>query len=317
MIGAKGGPYLKKGEWQVFTGYRYQKSDRHFRGSHEEPNRQAEGSEVINNIHLIDLAATYAVNERFNMTVSVPLLFAERSNPIRSGGVVVDRSLTQANGVSDMSVMGRFWVGHPESHANQNLSLGVGIKLPTGNSNVQDVRRTLTSSRIGSVDQSIQPGDGGVGMTLDIQGFKLLFGKATLFGSAAYLVNPLDTNDTLTGRGRPSEAIMSVADQYLARVGVALPVSVKHGLGAAIAARIEGVPSQDLIGKSNGFRRPGYAVSIEPTALWSIGGNNISFSVPVAVFRNRTRSTSDILVGGHGDAAFADYFFLVGWSRRF
>lgn len=317
MIGAKGGPYLKKGEWQVFTGYRYQKSDRHFRGSHEEPDRQAEGSEVINHINLLDFGATYAVNERFNMSVSVPLIFAERSNPIRSGGVVVDRSLTQANGVADMGFMGRYWIGSPESNPNQNISLGIGMKLPTGNSNVSDFHKTLTSTRFATVDQSIQPGDGGVGMTLDIQGFKLLWGQATLFGSAAYLVNPLDTNDTLTGRGRPSEAIMSVADQYLARVGVALPISVKHGLGAAVAGRIEGIPSQDLIGKSNGFRRPGYAVSIEPTALWSIAGNTISFSVPVALYRNRTRSTSDILVNGHGDAAFADYFFLVGWSRRF
>lgn len=317
MIGAKGGPYLKKGEWQVFTGYRYQKSDRHFRGSHEEPNRQAEGSEVINHLNLLDFGATYAVNERFNMSVSVPLIFAERSNPIRDANrVVVDRSLTQSAGVADMGVMGRYWIGSPESNPNQNISLGIGIKLPTGNSNVSDTHTTLTSTRFATVDQSIQPGDGGLGMTLDIQGFKLLWGQATLFGSAAYMVNPLDTNDTLTGR-RPSEAIMSVPDQYLARVGIAMPVWVKRGLGAAIAGRIEGLPARDVIGKSNGFRRPGYAISIEPTALWSIGGNNLSFSVPVAIYRNRTRSVPDALDNTLGDAAFADYFFLVGWSRRF
>jgi hypothetical protein len=33
----------------------------------------------------------------------------------------------------------------------------------------------------------------------------------------------------------------------------------------------------------------------------------LSLNVPVAVARNRVKSTSDKLSGGHGDAAFADY----------
>jgi len=37
----------------------------------------------------------------------------------------------------------------------------------------------------------------------------------------------------------------------------------------------------------------------------------------VAVRRNRKRSVSDILVGGAGDAAFADYFITLGYSHRF
>jgi hypothetical protein len=40
-------------------------------------------------------------------------------------------------------------------------------------------------------------------------------------------------------------------------------------------------------------------------------------TVPVAIRRNRRRSVSDILVGGAGDAAFADYLILVGYSHRF
>ena len=40
-------------------------------------------------------------------------------------------------------------------------------------------------------------------------------------------------------------------------------------------------------------------------------------SVPIAVRRNWQRSVSDILVGGHGDAAFADYLITVATRAAF
>jgi hypothetical protein len=51
------------------------------------------------------------------------------------------------------------------------------------------------------VDHSIQPGDGGVGITLDVAAFKGI-NRFTLFGTATYLVNPRNTNGVLTGRRR-------------------------------------------------------------------------------------------------------------------
>ena len=77
------------------------------------------------------------------------------------------------------------------------------------------------------------------------------------------------------------------------------------------------MPVRDLIGKSDGFRRPGVAVSLEPGLIYTKGKNTWSFSVPVAVYRNRKKSVPDITDGRHGDAAFADYLILVGYSRRF
>ena len=60
--------------------------------------------------------------------------------------------------------------------------LGVGLKLPTGNWNVQDsfYNVMVTDPVTGSssrktvyrpVDQSIQLGDGGLGLSLEMQGF--------------------------------------------------------------------------------------------------------------------------------------------------
>ena len=111
---------------------------------------------------------------------------------------------------------------------------------------------------------------------------------------------------------------MSIADQYLFRTGaIAAPASWK-GFGVGLGGRVEGVPVHDLIGSSEGFRRPGYAVSIEPSISWSSGVHSFSLSVPYAVQRNRQRSVPDRLVPGrHGDAAFADYVVLLGYWQRF
>jgi hypothetical protein len=42
-----------------------------------------------------------------------------------------------------------------------------------------------------------------------------------------------------------------------------------------------------------------------------------SLSVGYAVRRDRTRSVTDIISGGHGDAAFADSVYMMGYSRSF
>jgi hypothetical protein len=167
------------------------------------------------------------------------------------------------------------------------------------------------------VDQSIQLGDGGWGFVFSTDMFKRV-GRATVYGSGVYLVNPRDTNGVLTGRGRASEAIMSVSDQYLARAGVIFPVPKARGWTASFGGRIEGVPVRDIIGKSNGFRRPGYAVAVEPGINYVRRGRDVwSLSVPVAVSRNRRRSVTDIADGRAGDAAFADYVIVAGWTHRF
>jgi hypothetical protein len=75
---------------------------------------------------------------------------------------------------------------------------------------------------------------------------------------------------------------------------------------------------EDLIGGSKGFRRPGYAISADPGVSYSWGPNTLSLNVPVALYRNRTRSVPDRTVPGrHGDAAFADYLIFFGYWRRY
>ena len=304
--------FLGPGRWQLTIGFRKQRSHRHFVGTEEQTQRALQGTEVVNNTYLYDVALTYAINKRFNITASVPI---QRSTRRRGTSPQIFHSF----GFGDFAVSGRMWLRKPPAESGWNMSFGVGLKFPTGKS---DVRNTVpvangngTVTQV--VDQSIQLGDGGWGVPLDVQAYKRI-GATTVYAVGTYLINSRDTNGVPTGRARPSEAVQSVSDQYLARLGISRPVPHTRRFAFTIGWRIEGVPVRDLIGKSNGFRRPGYAMSIEPGLQYFRAKDTWSVAVPIAAGRNRKRSVSDILVGSRGgDAAFADYLIVAGYSHHF
>jgi hypothetical protein len=86
---------------------------------------------------------------------------------------------------------------------------------------------------------------------------------------------------------------------------------------------MECIPAEDLIGRSDGFRRPGYIISAEPSVFYTSGNHTFGINVPIALERNRTQNTIDIertkITGQHqqGDAAFADWLVSVSYAYRF
>jgi hypothetical protein len=319
VTGTQGDLLQKAHGWQVSTGYRWQKSDRHYVGSEYQADRDADSSQVVNKINLLDVGVRYNFTDRTSVSVGLPYFLASRSNPIRDQTrTVIDRSVTHSSSISDMVVTTRRWMRDPDSCKGGNFSLGLGIKMPTGASNHTDVRSTFVNGAIVSsvqpVDQSIQPGDGGVGFLVEGTGFKRLGARVIGYASGTYLFNPKQESGTDRGGNDPNTRYLSVSDQYLARVGAAWS---KQAWTAALGGRLEGVPADDLIGGSRGFRRPGYAISVEPSLTFRHGRGAFTAGVPIAVYRNRTRSYADKINGGHGDAAFADYIVILGLSRSF
>jgi hypothetical protein len=311
-------------KWQVALSWRYQKSDRHFRGTHEETNRTAEHSEVINNVNLAEFSLRYDVNPRTSVAVGIPLLMATRSSPIRDASrEVVDRSVLNSSGLSDITIVARRLMWEPTAERRGNLTLGLGVKLPSGQNDVVDTREReedgVRTFSVETVDQSVQPGDGGFGFIVDLSAYRLLGsrGEWALYASGAYLVNPEGMSDVRTFRNNPGEEVMSIADQYVFRTGFFVSPASWKGLTLGLGGRIEGVPVHDLFGSSEGFRRPGYAVSAEPSVGWTYGVHTFSLAVPIAVQRNRQRSVPDLARGSHGDAAFADWVLLASYWRRF
>ena len=317
--------------WQLNTAYRYFKSFRHFVGTEEQKHRMEEHTEVINHQHTLNLTLVKHINMRSSITIDVPLLLNKRSSLYEHGGNSAGqagRHNTGSSGVGDIRITGYHWLLDPMKSMKGNIQLGLGVKLPTGNENVQDVFVKSDSLKLrGPVDQSIQLGDGGFGVTAEVNAFYNFTHRVGVYGNFYYLINPKGENGVSTGRGgKPSQtaidyktATMSVPDQYMARAGVNVTFS---RLTTSAGLRFECIPSSDLIGNDEGFRRPGYVFSVEPGAAYSFNKFVAFATVPVALQRNRTQSYSDKLrtaaTGQYvkGDAAFADLSINIGASFR-
>ena len=296
------------GKWTVSFGYRWQDSFRHFVGDVEQPQRVAQNTQQENKIHLFDVSLSYRVSRRWTLAISAPVMDADRINHRTSG-------VTQSTGLGDMSVGAKFWVWRPPTESRQNIQIGISLKVPTGKPNVTSLITGTAnpSTTPTTVDQSIQLGDAGTGVALDYLAYKALPARFTLYSTGVYLLNPRNTYTATT----PGARALSVPDQYLVRAGVAYALPKLRGVALSVAMRDEGVPSRDLIGREDGFRRPGYAVSVEPGLEFARGRNLWSFSYAIAVRRDRTRSVQDVANGGHGDAAFADGVLMLGYARSF
>ena len=308
-------------EWQVYLSYRGSTADRHYNGTVEQEQRQDLRTNVVNDQRLIDMSATYVFSQRLSLSASVPLVDASWSIPlpVQTTG---ERSKQEASGIGDVSVSARYWMLDPVKHPRGNWSAGIGVKAPTGEYDAEDSYPDISGGNTTrkAVDQSIQPGDGGWGVLFSFQGYKQV-ARTTFFGSGTYLANPRDTNGTpsivqgLIG-SNPAFAdllVNSVPDQYLARVGVSVPLFKQH-LSGGLAFRAEGVPRYDLFGGSHGWRRPGYETYAEPGLTYSYGLSSWSIYVPIGLVRNRRPNP---YTGTAGDATFPDHVVLVGYSYRF
>lgn len=316
------------GDWIFNTNTRYYKSFRHFVGKQEQYQRIALGTNVINHAFTQDISLTRVFNSRWSFSVDLPVISNTRSSLYEHGGS--ERHTTSSFGIGDTRLTGYVWIFDPHKVKNINVQFGLGLKLPTGNDNYKDYFYNTGpngSKLLGPVDQSIQLGDGGTGVTVEINSFYHLTKAFNLYENFYYLINPRDVNGISTARGgTPSNAtvangsdVMSVPDQYMIRGGFSYSVQ-KFIFSAGV--RDECLPVHDLIGGSNGFRRPGYIFSAEPGVIYSFKRFAIDAFVPIAVLRDRTQSVPDKIktdntgVYTHGDAAFADYVVNIGLSFK-
>lgn len=312
--------------WELNLNNRYFRSYKHFVGTIEQKQRVEQGSNVINHSEELDITATKTLNSRWSIALVLPIMDFSRSSLYEHDGV--NRNTTHSFGIGDARFAAYRWMFDPKKAHKGNLQIGAGIKLPTGNSNYLDYFHKKPDSLVlGPVDQSIQPGDGGTGITLELNGFFNFSHVVGVYGNFFYLSNPRDVNGTSTARGGTASAtakkyntdVMSVPDLYMVRGGAAVMVNEFTFSGGI---RMEALPSKDLIGKSLGFRRPGYIISAEPAITWVTKKASFNLAVPIALIRNRVQSNADKRqsadTGKHvqGDAAFADYLISVGATFR-
>ncbi len=318
-------------KWDLNISGRYFKSYKHFNGTDEVTQRVTDGTDVRNFSRTVDITLVRKLNEKWSVGLDLPLLYNERSSLYEhvSGTKGNPRFSTYSQGVGDIRITAYKWIIAPKAGNKGNLLGGVGLKLPTGNYKATDVfHNTLTTTRVGPVDQSIQLGDGGLGVSLELNGFRALNNTWSLYSNAYYLINPRGNNGVSTARGGVATAsaikytsdVMSVPDQYLLRAGTNW---TKNATTISLGARYECIPTSDLIGDNTGFRRPGNVLAIEPGANYTYKQLNFYIYTPVAIRRERPQSYPDVLksndtkVFSRGDAAFADYSINIGVGYRF
>lgn len=314
-------------KWSLNVNNRFFKSYKHFRGLHEEKARVENNTEVINHTNTTDFTLNMNLNKRWSLFLDLPIISNARSSLYEHDRK--NRHSTRSFGIGDVRFGVYAWLLNPEKMKNGNIQLGFGIKLPTGDYRYQDYFVKTDSTRVlGPVDQSIQLGDGGTGFTTELNAYYNFTRTIGAYANFYYLFNPREQNGTSTSRGGTPSAssiangssVMSVPDQYMWRAGGNFNF---NKVTASAGMRMECVPSDDLIGGSSGFRRPGYVISAEPGLTYIGKKINIYTFIPIAITRNRTPSYADKLqtaktgVRTIGDAAFADYAINVGATFKF
>ncbi len=252
----------------------------------------------------MDVTVAYSVSKRVTIQATLPIVnnyFSELLPPQGNGRG--ERYGWGANGLGDMTLYAQRWMLKPETHLFGNFAFGVGMKIPTGQWDLQRVIPDETGEGASSraVQASMQPGDGGTGIIVGASAFKnirkegVLRGN-TLFASASYLINPRDTNGTASvvqSLGVPlapqfgSQLINSVTDSYMITTGMSIKLphtwDKPHlkGLRGRIAYEWQGIPRYDLIGGSHGFRQPGYTMSFGPGFTYAYGHGMLIAEVPI------------------------------------
>lgn len=308
---------LRAHEWEVAVDYRYLHADRFYIGTQQVlPPTQFFGQPLMINVHSLDWTVTYAVSDRFNLRLTVPFSVgtqsAVRADTVRHGA--------HAFGLGDIGLAGTAWLLNPRTHATSNIAIGAGVKFPTGDSKYTDTYFLANHSAMQfPVDQSIELGDGGWGVILQGQAFRRFAPRAFVYFTGSYLVSPRNQTDVVRTPTAPGSAVhISVPDVYTGRLGVSYGVLPEQGLSVSLGGRVDGIPYHDLIGKSDGFRRPSVIVFLDPAVALDRGANTFTVSTPVRLFARLASANMLKGPGGSiGSGDLAGVLMFVGYARRF
>ena len=301
------------GDWSIHNltvdlGYRFFNSNKYYIGD----DQFARANAIRNHQNIFDIGLEYRLSPRWSLIADIPVYDGTRNQGYPPSGIF------QVSGLGDITIGAQSWIFRPPTENGGNIAVSASLKIPTG---INDATGSaLYKGQIvkATADPSMQPGDGGWGFVLGAQGYKSLWSHSDLYGQGLYLFNPENTNGVPSFRSQPGQGVISVTDQYLFRTGISQSMPKLHNLAFSFGVRAEGVPVRDLIGGSDGFRRPGSIISIDPGVMYNFRKTVLSVNGPWALYRNRPPSVPELENGTkNGDAFFADYTVIVMLSHHF
>jgi hypothetical protein len=297
--------------WEIGAGFRRLSADQWFVGSQVREAAAPFGQPLYLDLYSLDATVTYGVTDRVSITATIPFSRGTHSRFYADG----KRHTVEAAGLGDISGIANVWLWRPARESTGNIALGFGVKTTSGNNGVADNFFLADGSVTKNpVDQSIQLGDGGIGMIFQVQAYHKLAGAASAYVYGWYLLTPREK----TGVASPLAGVpLSVPDVYSFRSGISTPLWSRHGISASLGPRLDGIPLRDFVGGSSGFRRPGYSLYLDPGVVITAGRSTWSVNVPLRVHQDFQRSLADIDRGSVGGGDLAKYLLLIGYTVRF
>ena len=310
--------------WLINVNSRYLKIARSYAGP-DRTNIPPE-DERINETFITNFGLARLFENGWSLTIDVPLAANSRTtwqehDPTNPNKV---HHTVHSFGLGDIRITAYKWLWDPTVTHRANVQLGFGLKLPTGDYKYQDYFHKAAGKIVAPVNSTIQLGDGGTGFSTELNAFYTINKSFSLYASGFYLFNPRDQNgvSSIDGGGTPSDIqietgdfVNSVPDAYTARAGANFTAK---NFVFWLGGRIEGQPTYDLIGQSNGTRRAGQIVSIEPGINYKVNKTLIYLFVPIPVERKTQQTVPDKMrseiTGTYSisPGGFADYLIFVG-----
>lgn len=250
---------------------------------------------------IVDFTLARIYENGWSVAIDIPLMSATRRN-WQDHAVAADSNktkyTTRAFGLSDIRVSVYKWLLDVNKPHRGNIQVGLGLKFASGDYRYQDYFHRKGGTVLAPVNFTLQPGDGGTGITTELNAFYALTKSVNLFANGFYLFNPRDQNGTNNTTGRtPSAAekeatadINSVADAFTVRGGANYTM---RDLVFWAGFRFEGSPKHDAIGDSNGQRRAGYTVSIEPGINYKFKRSILFAFVPISLYGTTKHTVAD------------------------
>jgi hypothetical protein len=294
--------YLEAHRFEANLTYRYLHADEIFKGDEYQPQYQQGGTNADITIHSWDLSLSYGLTKRVDLTLTLPFFYA-------SADIVSNHFHQVSGGLGDLMFVPSAWIFNPDTHPNGNVSVGIGFRAPTGDSSVKDDQGR-------PIDPALLPGFGAWGVVAQLTAFQRLFDETYFYLGGSYVFSTVGETDIST----PTNPNVhdSAPDSYQGRGGFTWYFLPSQGLSLSFGSMIEGVPVENVItGADYGFRRPGYAIYVEPGIAWSVHSTVLSLSGPVAVYRTRLPSTRDEAMNVPGVGALANYQIIFSISHFF
>ena len=293
-------------KWMMNLSNRYYMAVEPFKDSQKLDLNPDESKRSINYNYTFNLSMIRLLEKGWSIGFDLPIY----NNTLvrRQEHLSGDRHSTHAFGLGDIRVTVYKWILKQEDTRKWNVQAGLGLKLPTGDFRSEDYfyinQIDKTAKQSAPVDPGMQLGDGGTGITIELNGYYLLSSMVSFYGNMFYLINPRDQNGVSTLKGQPAGGSLlngaydeaatltvdSVPDNYTVRVGGNFTYK---SFVATAGLRYEGVPKYDLVGENHGLRRPGQVGSVELGVQYKMKTGFFYVFVPIAYNRWLQQSVPD------------------------